>query len=97
MRTILSICPLVAGWNGAEHTCQIPFPSINSRNSSNVKAIRLSDTRVSGSPWVTKIFWRGWMPAVADVVVMGLTSNYFEYESTVTKKVCPWNGFSNST
>lgn len=37
------------------------------------------------------------MAAVAKVVEMGLISNHLEYESTVTRNVCPWNGLAKPT
>lgn len=74
--TIHSAWLLIAGWNGTERIWCIPFPRMNSWNSPTVKAVLLSETRVSGSWCVAKSFRRALMVVAADVVEMGLTSSH---------------------
>lgn len=56
--TMRSAWPLVVGWKGVERMWQILFLVVKFRNSPKVKAVPVSETRMSGRPWVTNNFLR---------------------------------------
>ena len=66
-----------------------PIFAINKANSSLVKAGPLSDTLLSGKPWVANNFLSSWM--VCSILLPGvwMTSNHYEYKSTMTRYVLP--------
>ena len=79
--TARSANPFVAGCYGAEVRCLIPLRLIKTQNSSLVKTLPLSETRISGKPNVANIVRKAEIVLLDVAEHTGCTSIHLEWAS----------------
>ncbi|KFD67038.1 hypothetical protein M514_07219 [Trichuris suis] len=94
--TTLSTSPLDDGWYGATLRNLIRFAVQNCLKLPESKAVPLSETRTSGSPWVANKRARCRITSLDSVEATCSTSSHFECESTMSRYVLPRNGPAKS-
>ena len=92
IRTDLSTRPLDDGCLGAVFTCKIPFLIMKSPFFSLAKPVPLSETTMSGNPWVAKICPSFSIVAFALVLDVGYSSIHLQYASITIRNNGPING-----
>lgn len=92
MWTDLNTWPLEDGYPGVVSMPKIPFLVIKVPNSSPVNPVPLSETTISGNPWVAKTHQSSSIVSVALILDVGYTSIHLLHALIMIRKKCPVNG-----
>jgi len=94
MWTDLNTWSLEGGYPGAVFMHKIPFLIIKVPNSSLVNPVPLSETTISGNPWVAKTHQSNSIVAIALILDVGYTFIHLLHALISIRNKCPINGLA---